>query len=81
MGEVACRFNGRGCEHSAIISGPTPLVGGKSVARDLRAGVVQIIAALIAKGTSTVSGVEEIDRGYADIDGRLRALHADIKRA
>jgi len=80
LGEVACRFNGRGCEHSAIISGPTPLVGGKSTARDLRAGIVQIIAALIAKGTSTVSGIEEIDRGYADIDGRLRKLGADIKR-
>jgi UDP-N-acetylglucosamine 1-carboxyvinyltransferase len=80
LGEVTCRFNGRGCEHSAIISGPTPLVGGKSVARDLRAGVVQIIAALIAKGTSTIGGVHEIDRGYADIDGRLRKLGADIKR-
>lgn len=81
LGEVACRFNGRGCEHSAVISGPTPLVGGKSVARDLRAGVVQIIAALIAKGTSTIGGVEEIDRGYENIDGRLRALGADIRRA
>ena len=80
LGEVTCRFNGRGCEHSAVVSGPTPLVGGKSTARDLRAGVVQIIAALIAKGVSTVGGVEEIDRGYADIDGRLRALGADIKR-
>jgi UDP-N-acetylglucosamine 1-carboxyvinyltransferase len=46
----------------------------------LRAGVVQIIAALIAKGTSTIGGVEEIDRGYEDIDGRLRALGADIRR-
>ena len=80
LGEVVCRFNGRGYEHSAIISGPTPLVGGKSVARDLRAGVVQIIAALIAKGTSTIGGVEEIDRGYEDIDGRLCALGADIRR-
>lgn len=80
LGEVKCRFNGRGCEHSAIIAGPTPLVGGKSVARDLRAGAVQIIAALIAKGTSRVGGAEEIDRGYEDIDGRLRKLGADIRR-
>ena len=80
LGELPCRFNGRGCEHSAVISGPTPLVGGKSVARDLRAGVVQIIAALIAKGDSLVSGVEEIDRGYAAIDVRLRGLGASIRR-
>jgi UDP-N-acetylglucosamine 1-carboxyvinyltransferase len=80
LGEVACRFSGRGYEHSAVVSGPTPLAGGKFVARDLRAGMVQIIAALIAKGASTVSGVEEIDRGYEDIDGRLRALGADIRR-
>lgn len=80
LGELPCRFNGQGYEHSAVVLGPTPLVGGKSAARDLRAGVVQIIGALIAKGSSTVSGVEEIDRGYADIDGRLRGLGADIRR-
>lgn len=80
LGELPCRFNGQGYEHSAVVSGSTPLMGGKSVARDLRAGVVQIIAALIADGPSIVSGVEEIDRGYADIDGRLRGLGADIKR-
>ena len=80
LGELPCRFNGCGYEHSAVVSGPTPLMGGKSVARDLRAGIVQVLAALIAKGVSVVSGVEEIDRGYAAIDGRLRGLGADIRR-
>ncbi len=80
LGELPCRFSGQGYDHSAIVSGPTPLMGGKSVARDLRAGIVQVLAALIAKGESSVAGVEEIDRGYADIDGRLRGLGADIKR-
>ncbi len=80
LGELSCRFNGRGSEHSAVVSGPTLLVGGKSVVRDLRAGIVQIIASLIAKGKSTIQGVEEIDRGYENIDGRLRALGANIKR-
>ena len=80
LGELACRFSGQGSEHSAIVSGPTPLVGGKSVVRDLRAGIVQIIAALIARGKSTIRGVEEIDRGYENIDVRLRALGADIRR-
>ncbi len=78
--EVQCRFNGYGFEHSAVISGPTPLIGGKSAVRDLRAGMMQIIAALIASGVSTITGVEEIDRGYYAIDARLRALGADIKR-
>ena len=80
LGELPCRFSGCGFDHSAVVSGPTPLLGGKSVARDLRAGIVQVIAALIAKGDSTVAGIEEIDRGYAAIDERLRGLGADIRR-
>ncbi len=80
LGEVPCRFRGTGAVHSAVVTGPTKLHGMPSVARDLRAGMVQIIAALIADGVSIISGVEEIDRGYEDVDGRLRALGADIRR-
>ena len=47
---------------------------------DIRAGVSLLIAALSAEGTSLISNVEQIDRGYQDIDGRLRALGADIER-
>ncbi len=47
---------------------------------DIRAGVALLIAALSAKGKSTIQNIEQIDRGYQDIDGRLRALGADIKR-
>jgi len=47
---------------------------------DIRAGVALLIAALSAKGRSTIYNIHQIDRGYQDIDGRLRALGADIKR-
>jgi UDP-N-acetylglucosamine 1-carboxyvinyltransferase len=47
---------------------------------DIRAGVALLIAALSADGTSIIQNIEQIDRGYQDIDGRLRKLGADIKR-
>ena len=50
------------------------------VSPDIRAGVSLLIAALSAKGTSTIHNIEQIDRGYEDIDNRLRAIGAHIKR-
>lgn len=47
---------------------------------DIRAGIALLIAALSAKGTSTIHNIDQIDRGYEDIDGRLRKLGAKIKR-
>lgn len=47
---------------------------------DIRAGVSLLIAALSAKGKSTIYNIEQIDRGYQDIDTRLQALGADIRR-
>lgn len=47
---------------------------------DIRAGISLLIAALSAKGTSTIQNIEQIDRGYERIDERLRALGADIVR-
>ena len=47
---------------------------------DIRAGVSLLIAALSAKGTSTIHNIEQIDRGYENIDGRLRAIGAKIVR-
>lgn len=47
---------------------------------DIRAGVALLIAAMSAKGTSVIQNVEQIDRGYQDIDGRLNALGAKIVR-
>ena len=50
------------------------------VSPDIRAGVSLLIAALSAKGTSTIHNIEQIDRGYEDIDTRLRAIGANIVR-
>ena len=47
---------------------------------DIRAGVSLLIAALSAKGTSTIHNIEQIDRGYENIDGRLKAIGAKIER-
>jgi len=47
---------------------------------DIRAGVALLIAALSAEGKSTIHNIEQIDRGYQNIDSRLNALGADIRR-
>ena len=47
---------------------------------DIRAGVSLLIAALSAKGISTIHNIEQIDRGYENIDTRLRAIGAKIER-
>ncbi len=47
---------------------------------DIRAGISLLIAALSAKGVSTIHNIEQIDRGYEDIEGRLRAIGAKITR-
>lgn len=66
--------------HRAIITGPTPLYGTDITSFDLRAGATMIIAALLAQGTSNISGIEQVDRGYEAIEERLSKLGADIKR-
>jgi UDP-N-acetylglucosamine 1-carboxyvinyltransferase len=75
-----CRFDDKGVYHVATIKGPTALGSKNFVVRDLRSGMVDVIAALVAKGVSEVDGVEEMDRGYEKIDERLRQLGADITR-
>ena len=57
-----------------------PLRGIEMTSPDIRAGVALLIAALSAKGTSLIRNIDQIDRGYAHIDERLRALGADINR-
>lgn len=47
---------------------------------DIRAGIAMLLAAMSAKGTSTIENIQQIDRGYEDIDGRLNALGAHITR-
>lgn len=80
LGELPCRYNGKGYRHSAIINGPTPLSAANCEVRDLRSGMVNVISALVAQGESVISGIEEIDRGYINLDERLRGLGANIQR-
>ena len=47
---------------------------------DIRAGISLLIAALSAKGVSVIQNIEQIDRGYENIDERLKALGASIER-
>lgn len=56
------------------------LKGIKMSSPDIRAGVALLIAALSASGTSEISNIEQIDRGYQNIEGRLKAIGADIER-
>ncbi|HEX5511164.1 MAG TPA: UDP-N-acetylglucosamine 1-carboxyvinyltransferase [Actinomycetales bacterium] len=77
LGPTPCRFGRRNFQHSAAISGPTPLRGADIVVPDLRGGFSHLIAALAADGRSTVSGIELIDRGYEHFSEKLEALGAD----
>jgi UDP-N-acetylglucosamine 1-carboxyvinyltransferase len=56
------------------------LRGIKMSSPDIRAGVALLIAALSAQGTSEISNIDQIDRGYQDIEGRLKAIGAEIER-
>lgn len=66
--------------HRAIINGPTKLQGADLGPFDLRGGAALLIAALIAKGKSTIGNIYQIDRGYERIEERLAAIGADIIR-
>ena len=67
-------------DRRARITGPTPLHGAEVGIADLRAGATLILAALAARGTSVISGVEHVDRGYEQIEAKLVALGARINR-
>ncbi len=78
LGGHPCRFGQRNFLHSAVISGPTELHGADIEVPDLRGGFSHLIAALTAKGTSRVSNVGIISRGYGDFITKLRQLGADF---
>jgi UDP-N-acetylglucosamine 1-carboxyvinyltransferase len=77
-----CRFEHRGHEHSAMITGATPLVALDELLEvpDLRAGLAYVIAAAVAKGTTTLTHIERIERGYGDIAERLGGLNLAIEK-
>jgi UDP-N-acetylglucosamine 1-carboxyvinyltransferase len=67
--------------HRVVVVGPSQLYGSDLRSPDIRAGMALLAATLSAKGTSTMNNVEQIDRGYEELDKRLRALGAKIERA
>jgi UDP-N-acetylglucosamine 1-carboxyvinyltransferase len=66
---------------SAIVSGPTKLHGTSVRALDVRAGAAVLLAALAAEGTTYIEETAHLDRGYAHLDTKLRALGAQLERA
>jgi UDP-N-acetylglucosamine 1-carboxyvinyltransferase len=66
--------------HRAIVSGPSRLHGERVESPDIRAGMAMLIAALSADGVSEIGNISQIDRGYEQIDERLRSLGANIER-
>ena len=69
--------------HRAVVIGHDhqfPLRGGNMVSPDIRAGIAMLIAAMSAEGSSRIHNIEQIDRGYQNIEQRLNALGARITR-
>jgi len=67
--------------HRVVVVGPSQLYGTELRSPDIRAGMALLGATLCAKGRSVINNVEQIDRGYEELDTRLRALGARIERA
>ena len=69
--------------HRAVVIGHDhrmQLRGGRMTSPDIRAGIAMLLAAMSANGTSVIDNIDQIDRGYEDIDTRLNALGARIRR-
>lgn len=79
-GQLPCRWWAHGYTHSCRITGPTKLQAARLTVPDIRAGMAHLIAALTAEGTSTLSGIEHLDRGYQALETRLQHIGADIQR-
>ena len=66
--------------YRCLIQGPNQLYGENLESPDIRAGMSILLAALAAKGKSTIRNISQIERGYQDVDQKLRALGANIER-
>jgi UDP-N-acetylglucosamine 1-carboxyvinyltransferase len=78
LGGACCRFASQSFHHSAIIKGATPLEAREIAIPDLRAGFAYVMAALLARGETRLSGVQYLRRGYDNIVDKLSSLGADI---
>jgi UDP-N-acetylglucosamine 1-carboxyvinyltransferase len=66
--------------YRCLIQGPNRLYGENLESPDIRAGMSMLLAALTARGKSTIRNIGQIERGYENVDGKLRALGANIER-
>lgn len=66
--------------HRVVVQGPTLLHGKSLTSPDLRAGISMIIAGIIAEDTTKIDNIYQIERGYQDIENRLRMIGVNIKR-
>lgn len=66
--------------HRVVVNGPSRLYGTKMESPDLRAGISLVMAAMIAEGKSEIENIYQIDRGYENIEKRLKKVGAAIKR-
>jgi UDP-N-acetylglucosamine 1-carboxyvinyltransferase len=66
--------------YRCLVQGPNQLYSENLESPDIRAGMSLLLAALTAKGTSTVRNIRQIERGYENVDNKLRDLGANIKR-
>ena len=66
--------------HRVVVTGPTALQGTTVTSPDIRAGIALILAALAAKGETTILNAESVDRGYEAVERELTALGAAIRR-
>jgi UDP-N-acetylglucosamine 1-carboxyvinyltransferase len=79
IGHLPCRYAGKGFEHSAIIKGPTALHATSIEIPDLRAGMAHVIAALVATGTSQITGLGHLVRGYENLFEKLKSMGAEFQ--
>ncbi len=79
LGELPCRFKDQNYLHSAVVKGPAKLSGAHMTVPDIRAGLAYVAAALVADGTSTLDGIEHLERGYEDLYGKLESIGAKIE--
>ncbi|HEY67770.1 MAG: UDP-N-acetylglucosamine 1-carboxyvinyltransferase [Chloroflexi bacterium] len=66
--------------HRCVVQGPSPLHGDEMESPDIRAGMALLIAALCAEGQSIIRNIRQIDRGYEQVEEKLRPLGARIRR-
>ena len=83
LGSVPCRYRGYDYDHSALIRGRTKLIAIEQQIEvpDIRAGLAYVIAAVLATGETSLINVEQIERGYGDLQRKLSATNIKLQRS